>query len=70
MAPIVAGVVVLWDAIQRKALMALGPATETPVSMRRMPWNQQLYIMEMTASLGLIIGGVLICTVILSRRRS
>ncbi len=67
--PILAGVAVLWDAIQRKSRLALAPPPEAPVSMRRMPWDQQLYILELIASFGLIIGGVLICTVILSRRR-
>ncbi len=67
--PILAGVAILWDAIQRKGRVALAPP-EAPVSMRRMPWEQQLYIIELISSFGLLIGGVLIATVILSRRRS
>ncbi len=68
--PILAGVAILWDAIQRKSRIALAPPSEAPVSMRRMPWEQQLYIIELVSSFGLVIGGVLIATVILSRRRS
>lgn len=67
--PILAGVAVLWDAIQRKARMAMGPQPDGPVSMRRLPWDQQLYIIELIASFGLLIGGVLIATVIISGRR-
>lgn len=68
--PMLAGIAVLWDAIQRKARMALAAPSEVPVSMRRLPWDQQLYIIELIASFGLLIGGVLIATVIISGRRN
>lgn len=67
--PILAGVAILWDAIERKSRINLAPPPDGPVSMRRMPWDQQVYIIELVASCGLVIGGVLIATVILSRRR-
>ncbi|MEK7865687.1 MAG: hypothetical protein AAB434_03330 [Planctomycetota bacterium] len=69
-APILAGVAVLWDAIERRSRLALAPPSDAPVSMRRLPWEQQLVIIELVASFGLIVGGVLIATIILSGRRS
>lgn len=67
--PILAGVATLWDAIQRKQRLALAPPPETPFTMRRMPWDQQLYLIEIFASFTLILAGVLITVVLLSRRR-
>lgn len=69
LAPILAGVAVLWNAILLKQKIDMAPRPEGPRSLKHMPWDEQLYLIELVLSSGLILGGVLASTAILSRRR-
>lgn len=67
--PVLLGVLLLWDGIQRKDRLAKAPPRDPPVSLRRLPADQQVYYVEVLGSTCLIVSGVVGGLLVLILRR-